>query len=172
MCRHTSAKANSCVLRILSPSCAGTRGGTAKLFLHSFYWQLLLKVTHISRGAEFQEGGKKKKRKKKAGFLCNFSLELAGAQESCSSQTQETRTQPQPHALINTRAENSMHTVTLPPTGTWMRCRGNTLKGAVHNEQPNGPKDGGGREGGRGRILLCCSNRLTSNLSCSAVAMK
>lgn len=46
-------------VRILSPSrtrsCTCTRGGTAKLFLHSFYWQLLLKVTHISRGAEFQE---------------------------------------------------------------------------------------------------------------------
>lgn len=89
-------------VRILSPSRAGsracTRGSTAKLLPHSFYWQLLLKVTHISRGAEFQE------KKKKARFLCNFSLELAGTQESCSSQTQETRTPPQPHALINTRA--------------------------------------------------------------------
>lgn len=51
-------------VRIFSPSCTRSRtctwGGTAKLFLHSFYWQLLLKVTHISRGAEFQEKEKKK----------------------------------------------------------------------------------------------------------------
>lgn len=49
----------------LSRAC--TLGDGAKLFLHSFYWQLLLKVTHISRGAEFQE-------EKKPCFLCNFSL--------------------------------------------------------------------------------------------------
>ena len=76
-------------VRILSPSRtrsrASTQGGTAKLFLHSFYWQLPLKVTHISRGAEFQE-----KKKKLASYVT--SARSWQAPRNREAHRQETRT--------------------------------------------------------------------------------
>lgn len=46
-----------------------------------------------------------------------------------------------------------MHTVTVPPTGSWNKCRGNTLKGAKHSQTIKNlmalkrGKGGEGREG-------------------------
>lgn len=122
-------------------------GGTAKLFLHSFYWQLLLKVTHISRGAEFQE------KKKKARFLCNSSLELAGAQESCSSD-RKLGHHSHTHSLthVHKTACTQSHCPLLGPG--W--SAGETPWKKVYNKQPNGLKDREGRE----RILLCWDSRL------------
>lgn len=88
---------------------------------------LLLAIT--AEGHTSAEGLSSRKEKKKGGFLCNLGPELAGAQESCSSQARETRTQPQwllqPDTFINTHAVGT-RTVTVPPIGSQGRCRGNT----------------------------------------------
>lgn len=72
----------TCILRC---TCMHTRtqsSSVGKQLLHTFIGNYCWR-SHISGGAEFQE------RKKKARFLCNPSLDLAGAQESCSSQAGE-----------------------------------------------------------------------------------
>lgn len=55
--------------------------------------------------------GLSSRKEKKAWFLCNLNPELAGAQESCSSQASKTRTQPQwlpqPHTFINTQTHTA-----------------------------------------------------------------
>lgn len=92
--RDAAHERNSYSPHLTSPpqvcTCTCMRAHTTALWINSSS-TLLLAIT--AEGHTSAAG--LSSRKKKAWFLCNLSPELAGTQESCSSQARKTRTQPQ-----------------------------------------------------------------------------